>query len=149
MLKRIISLCGGLCVATVDGLQAWVAGLRGRHPKTMCVVLAYHSVRPQERARFARQMDDLVRYAKPVRPDVKSLPADGNRYAVVTFDDGLENIIGNALPELNRARFPRLYIHRQPVEFLGTNLVGIFRRQGSVSETAMSEASFANCRRIA
>ena len=138
MLKRIISLCGGLCVATADGLQARVARLRGRQPKTMCVVLAYHSVRPQERARFARQMDDLVRYAKPIRPDVKSLPADGNQYAVVTFDDGLENIIGNALPELNARKIP-------VAVFIVTDILGTkprweyFGGDDPSGETAMTE----------
>jgi peptidoglycan/xylan/chitin deacetylase (PgdA/CDA1 family) len=106
MLKRIIWLFGSLLVAAFDWLRAGIGRLFGQQQSSTCVVLAYHSVLPSERANFARQMDDLIRHAKPVRADLKKLPEDNARYAAVTFDDGLENIIENALPELNRKKIP-------------------------------------------
>lgn len=106
MLKRIINLCGSLGVAAFNSLQALIVRLFRWQPHGTCVVLAYHSVAPRERTQFARQMDDLVRYASPIRADVRNLPEGGGRYAVVTFDDGLENIIENALPELRKRRIP-------------------------------------------
>lgn len=106
MLKQLINLSGSLIVAMFDWLQAVSRRLFGQQQRGTCVVLAYHSVLPKERAKFARQMDFLVRHTKPIRADVKQLPDDGGRYAVVTFDDGLENIIENALPELRKRKIP-------------------------------------------
>ena len=47
-------------------------------------------------------MDILVRYAKPTAADATLTSTDTKRYAVVTFDDGFESFIENALPVLRR-----------------------------------------------
>jgi peptidoglycan/xylan/chitin deacetylase (PgdA/CDA1 family) len=65
-------------------------------------VLAYHSVPSEERALFAQQMDVLGRVATAIRADVQAPPEKGGRYAVITFDDGLESVFDNALPELRK-----------------------------------------------
>jgi peptidoglycan/xylan/chitin deacetylase (PgdA/CDA1 family) len=70
------------------------------------MVLAYHSVTAGERGRFGRQMDFLLRRAKPVRADVAALPDGRGRYAAVTFDDGLQCVVDNALPELEKRGIP-------------------------------------------
>jgi peptidoglycan/xylan/chitin deacetylase (PgdA/CDA1 family) len=106
MLKRAINLFGSLLVAAFDKLSALKNRLIGRQPRGTCVVLAYHSVTQKQRAQFARQMDDLIHRAHPIRADVGSLPDTSRRYVAVTFDDGLENIIENALPELKRRQIP-------------------------------------------
>ena len=119
MLKRAFNFCGSLIVAAYDQLHDLVSGMLGRRPAKRCVVLAYHSVLPRQRAQFARQMDELIRIAEPVRADLATLPADGGRFAAVTFDDGLENIIENALPELRARNIPStLFI---VTEVLGRN----------------------------
>jgi peptidoglycan/xylan/chitin deacetylase (PgdA/CDA1 family) len=51
-------------------------------------------------------MDVLTRHTKPIRADVETLPNDGGHYAAVTFDDGLQNILENALPELKQRGIP-------------------------------------------
>ena len=66
------------------------------------MILAYHSVSNAERSKFAGQMDVLLRIAKPIPADLNMLPADGGAYAAVTFDDGFQNIVDNALPELRK-----------------------------------------------
>src|SRR5438046_5299962 len=71
-----------------------------RLPNTTCVVLYYHAVPCEHRKRFARQMDILARSTKPVEAGMKSPPPKGGHYAAVTFDDGYESVIENALPEL-------------------------------------------------
>jgi peptidoglycan/xylan/chitin deacetylase (PgdA/CDA1 family) len=106
MLKRAINLCGSLFVAAFDQLGALMSRLIGRQPRGTCVVLAYHSVTQKQRAQFARQMDDLIHRAQPIRADARSLPDAGGRYVAITFDDGLENIIENALPELKKRQIP-------------------------------------------
>jgi peptidoglycan/xylan/chitin deacetylase (PgdA/CDA1 family) len=89
----------------------------GRPTQTKCVILAYHAVSAKERLRFSRQMDFLQRSAQPVGADVKSLPAQGGQFVAVTFDDGLENILENALPELKKRRIPATL-------FIVTDLLG-------------------------
>jgi peptidoglycan/xylan/chitin deacetylase (PgdA/CDA1 family) len=106
MLKRLINLSGSIFVSVYDKIGDVLGQIFGRQPSESCVVLAYHSVLPKQRSKFAKQMDDLVRFARPVHANVSSLPAGGGRFAAVTFDDGLENIIENALPELRKRNIP-------------------------------------------
>src|SRR5581483_9805030 len=106
MLKRLVGLCGSVIVAGIDRFRAAIRGLLGLPARSTCVVLAYHAVAPRERTRFARQMDDVLRLSKPVPADLVDIPQDGGRYVAITFDDGLENIIENALPELKVRKIP-------------------------------------------
>jgi peptidoglycan/xylan/chitin deacetylase (PgdA/CDA1 family) len=106
MPKRIIFLIGSLFVEAGDLLWNNARKLLGLRPRGSCVVLTYHSVTSEERPLFARQMDTLLRYAKPVRADIEALPPEGGRYAAVTFDDGMQNIVDNALPELEKRSIP-------------------------------------------
>jgi peptidoglycan/xylan/chitin deacetylase (PgdA/CDA1 family) len=104
--KRILDLAISLIVGIWDLLSDMASWLVGRRPTTRCVVLAYHAVSPDERSQFSRQMDVLLRHARPVRADAAALPAGGGWYAAVTFDDGLESIIDNALPVLKEKGIP-------------------------------------------
>jgi peptidoglycan/xylan/chitin deacetylase (PgdA/CDA1 family) len=70
------------------------------------MVLAYHAISDDQRPLFARQMDELIRKTTPIHADVDALPANTGRFSVITFDDGLENIIPNALPELKKRNIP-------------------------------------------
>jgi peptidoglycan/xylan/chitin deacetylase (PgdA/CDA1 family) len=100
--KRLLNLSISLLFAASDWVRSGVRRLLGRAPASKCMVLAYHSVSDAERAKFAAQMDVLLRIAKPVAADLGVLPADGGAYAAVTFDDGFQNIVDNALPELRK-----------------------------------------------
>lgn len=106
MLKRIINLVISLLVGVWDWLGGQLRRLLGWKPRKKCIVLAYHSVTDAQRARFASQMDVLIRNAAPVRADVDACPVQGERYAAVTFDDGFQNIVDNALPELEKRSIP-------------------------------------------
>jgi peptidoglycan/xylan/chitin deacetylase (PgdA/CDA1 family) len=70
------------------------------------VVLAYHSISSAQRAAFAKQMDALMRISKPNRADATVNSANGARYTSVTFDDGYQNILENAVPELVQRGIP-------------------------------------------
>lgn len=70
------------------------------------VVLYYHCVQPEERNKFAQQMDDLLRWTKPISLDEPKPPNKGIHHSAVTFDDGLICIIENALPELIKRKIP-------------------------------------------
>ena len=106
MLKRLVNLAGSIVVAISDWLRARVTHWLGQRTRSTCVVLAYHSVPATKRTRFAEQMNMLLRFAKPVRTDIEALPRDGGHYAAITFDDGLTNIIENALPVLRGKGIP-------------------------------------------
>ncbi len=105
MLKRWINLGVSVVVAATDSLKNFFSRLAGGSPRT-CVVLAYHSVPPEERALFARQLDVLTRVTTPIRADVQAAPEKKGHYSVITFDDGLESVFDNALPELRKRGIP-------------------------------------------
>jgi peptidoglycan/xylan/chitin deacetylase (PgdA/CDA1 family) len=117
MLKRILNLAVSGLVGVMDWLGDRAGRLFGQPAPSKCMVLAYHAVSEKERSRFSEQMDMLERYAQPVRADIKSLPPGGGRYAAITFDDGLENILENALPELKKRKIPATL-------FIVTDLLG-------------------------
>lgn len=78
----------------------------GRKCDSSFVVLYYHSILPQQRARFGDQMDTLLRYAVPVGADAKPDRSVGGRYVAVTFDDAFASLMDNALPELQNRHVP-------------------------------------------
>ena len=70
------------------------------------MILYYHAVPDELRARFAAQMDDVKRYAKPIYADNNHSLEPGNRYVAVTFEDGYQNVVDNAVPELAKREIP-------------------------------------------
>ena len=102
VLKLIISIAF-LCVCTArDTFLFFRSGRR----RGYCIILYYHAVARENRVRFARQMDLLLRWAKPVAANRTEICRPGERCAAVTFDDGLESVVENALPELERRNIP-------------------------------------------
>ena len=88
-----------------EALQA-VSRLLGMPQPGLAVGIYYHQVPTVQRARFARQMDHLLRWAEPIRADrVEPLPA-GVRYVMVTVDDGWMSFVENGLPELRSRNIP-------------------------------------------
>lgn len=105
-IKRLMILCISVLFFGLSSLGKGVRRLARRSICGTCVVLYYHAIRSEHRPRFARQMDILLRCARPVRADRQELLSPGVHQAVVTFDDGYENVIDNALPELEKRRIP-------------------------------------------
>ncbi|MGO9085603.1 MAG: polysaccharide deacetylase family protein [Candidatus Sulfotelmatobacter sp.] len=84
------------------------------------MVLAYHSVPAEQRGLFVQQMEMLLGQAKIVHSDVEALPEEGGHYVAITFDDGYDDIVENALPELSKRSMPSTV-------FIITNLLGCKR----------------------
>jgi peptidoglycan/xylan/chitin deacetylase (PgdA/CDA1 family) len=78
----------------------------GRKPDASCVILYYHSVPDKHRGAFARQMDVVERLTQPISIERVPKLLLGKRYSAITFDDGFENTIENATPELQRREIP-------------------------------------------
>jgi peptidoglycan/xylan/chitin deacetylase (PgdA/CDA1 family) len=89
----------------------------GKQPQGTLVVLLYHAVRQNDRRKFARQMDELVRKATAVSASTCRPLEKGKQYAAVTFDDGFRSVLENAVPELEARQIPAtLFI---PTGYLG------------------------------
>src|ERR1039458_385402 len=116
-MKRLLKLAISLLVRAWDICVAFALRLLGRRLRPGCVVIYYHAIDPSQRARFAHQMDLLVRLAKPVPADLLALPSSGARYCAVTFDDGFVSVLENALPELERRNIPATFFI--PTDSLG------------------------------
>jgi peptidoglycan/xylan/chitin deacetylase (PgdA/CDA1 family) len=86
----------------LDGLGR----LFGKMPAGTCVVLYYHSVPPDQRARFAAQLDMLSSTAEPIDITKEVQLRSGVRYVGVTFDDAFVNLAEQALPELKKRNIP-------------------------------------------
>ena len=69
----------------------------GRPVPGRFVVLYYHGIPSHQRDAFARQMDLLCELATPVPAAFRGPFSSGVRYAAVTFDDGLQSVVDNAL----------------------------------------------------
>jgi peptidoglycan/xylan/chitin deacetylase (PgdA/CDA1 family) len=104
--KRLLKLLISLLLHGWDLGGGLFRKLSGRESPASCVVLYYHAVADQQRGEFARQMDILLRLAKPISADHQTPLAPGQRYAAVTFDDGFVSVIQNALPELQDRSIP-------------------------------------------
>lgn len=102
---RIIKLIISLLVFVFDFIAEWLQSLFNKN-KTACVILYYHTVNPEEKKAFARQMDDLLRWTKPIAINEISALKSIGRYCAVTFDDGFTCVRDNALPELAKRNIP-------------------------------------------
>lgn len=100
--KLFISIGFFLYTEAEDVLRS----LMGRKPPANCVVLYYHEVSLQDRARFARQMDALILRSTPIPADTHEPLVPGQHYVVVTFDDGFLSTVENAIPELVQRKIP-------------------------------------------
>lgn len=129
--KRILKLI--ISAAFFCGSYLWnlLRRLGGKAAPGTCVVLYYHGVPAENREQFARQMDTLIRWAKPISADFKEPLTLGARYAVVTFDDGVESLAENALPELKKRKIPATV-------FISTEALGGFFGPEGCAEKVMS-----------
>jgi peptidoglycan/xylan/chitin deacetylase (PgdA/CDA1 family) len=99
--------CGiSLFVFLFDETWKTLVRVFGQTPDGKCVVLYYHSVPASERRLFAQQLDVVVRCARPIRTDEDIDPVSGRDYVAITFDDGFENFLTQALPELEKRKIP-------------------------------------------
>jgi peptidoglycan/xylan/chitin deacetylase (PgdA/CDA1 family) len=106
-----------ILVRVVDYISVFSRRIIGAREKASCVVLYYHVVTKEHREMFARQMDDINRWAKPISIDNLDTLSNTGHHVAVTFDDGFQSILENVLPELAKRNIPiTVYI---PTGYLG------------------------------
>lgn len=106
VVTRLIKFAISLAFYVVT--ESWRVLLRlcGRKAPPNAVVIYYHHVLSGQRQSFARQLDHLLRWTRPLPADAdEPLPPDA-RYSIVTVDDGWKSFADNAVPELERRNIP-------------------------------------------
>ena len=106
VVSRVVKLLVSLAVAAGDGVVGPARRLLRRSDQPQVAVLYYHEVRPESRARFSWQLDQLTRLARPIPVELRAPPTPGARYAAITFDDAYVSVLENAVPELVRRGIP-------------------------------------------
>jgi peptidoglycan/xylan/chitin deacetylase (PgdA/CDA1 family) len=81
----------------------------GKKPAARYVVLYYHDVPDAQRQMFARQMDMVLSLTVPLSTEDLPELIDGKHYSAITFDDGFENSLDNAVPELTIRNIPATF----------------------------------------
>jgi peptidoglycan/xylan/chitin deacetylase (PgdA/CDA1 family) len=104
--RRIISLLISMALYAASSAWRRILVLCGIPPRATCVVIYYHAIGDKERQAFARQMDMVCRMTTPIAIDRMEPLQAGERYSAITFDDGFENAIRNAIPELMNRSIP-------------------------------------------
>lgn len=106
MVIRLTKLLGSLVVRLLDQIKALTRRSFGKKRRKTCVVLYYHVVREEQRGMFAKQMDQLLKYCKPIPISKLADLKAAVHHAAVTFDDGFCSALQNALPELEARNIP-------------------------------------------
>jgi peptidoglycan/xylan/chitin deacetylase (PgdA/CDA1 family) len=73
----------------------------GRPNPGSCIILYYHAIASGQREQFARQLDIALRWSNPTVAGRREFLQPGKNYFAITFDDALECVRENALPELH------------------------------------------------
>jgi peptidoglycan/xylan/chitin deacetylase (PgdA/CDA1 family) len=102
LIKVTISLLALFYARVANGLLT----LAGKKPRATCVVLYYHAVSTVDRRQFAWQMDELLRLTTPIAASNRQDLKPGLNYAAVTFDDAVQSVVVNAIPELLLRNIP-------------------------------------------
>src|SRR5215469_1453479 len=106
MTKRAVILLVSLGVFVVDSVRRALLRVVGSGYDGTWVILQYHGISPEQRRRFARQMDTLCRIGVPIRADSTAPLSSSRLHISVTVDDGLLSFAQNALPELEKRHIP-------------------------------------------
>ena len=70
------------------------------------VIITYHTVKKKQADKFEKQMDILLKSGHPVNLE-SPLPSSYNKnFIAVTFDDGYQSILENALPAMQTRKIP-------------------------------------------
>jgi len=81
------------------------------------VVLLYHSVKTHQRSQFVRHIDEILKRARPILSDHITPLENSQHHVAVTFDDGFQSVLNNALPAMRKRKIPATIF--VPTAYLG------------------------------
>ena len=138
MFLRSLKLLISVLVYCIDQFEMQFLKIFGYKISPRHIVLYYHAVKKEQRERFARQMDEILRLAKPFSAVDRYPDTTGNHHVAVTFDDGLASFLRYALPELRKRDMP--FTMFVPTGYLGQSPGWIKKESGqNISERVMNE----------
>jgi len=105
-INRVIKLIISMSFFAVASMWRAMRWLVGKPAGPTWTILYYHAIRNEQREAFADQMNVVGRLATAVPLQEMPAAARGKRYCSITFDDGFENTIQNAVPELAKRKLP-------------------------------------------
>jgi peptidoglycan/xylan/chitin deacetylase (PgdA/CDA1 family) len=127
MLSRLLKLSISINFYIVcKSIRAILALFKKKIPGTL-VVLTYHSIKPNQRFAFEKHLDCLGKTGRPVFADVSAPLSSRQHHQAVTFDDGFQSVLENALPAMHKRKIPATifittgYLGKKPGWLLETN----------------------------
>ena len=117
MIDHLLKLAISLGIALGDALAGWLPG--SRQSAGTCVVINYHAISNDAKSRFGKQLDLLLRLAKPIPAGKELRLENGRRHVAITVDDVFQSFVVNGLPELCRRNLPVTLF--PPTGYLGRN----------------------------
>ena len=104
MLKRIIKLLISLLYLIFLSIKRFILRLFNI-PYYHFVILYYHSVKLGEKELFIKQLNYINNFYRVIKADGQNALEQYTKYAAITFDDGYQNLLSNAIPELIKRKF--------------------------------------------
>lgn len=106
MMNRLLKLSISILFYIIYKIVVTIySALKKKFPGTM-VIITYHSVKAEQIHKFKKQMDELLKLGRAVSTDVFPLIYDNEHHISVTFDDGFQSVLHNALPVLRDRKIP-------------------------------------------
>jgi peptidoglycan/xylan/chitin deacetylase (PgdA/CDA1 family) len=112
--KNLVGNVLSICLRAPISL-AW--RIQGKKSPGKCVVLYYHAIPPNRTEVFKRQIDELLRMARPISAAETASLEPGNRYFAITFDDAFVSVLEEAIPVLAVRNIPCIIF--VPTGYLG------------------------------
>jgi peptidoglycan/xylan/chitin deacetylase (PgdA/CDA1 family) len=106
MFLRAFTAVVSLVVYTADVCLYALRRLLGQPGRRGTVIVTYHAIGLERRGRFESQMKMLVRAGRPVLAGDRFGAVSPHRRIAVTFDDGYQSVVENALPVMRRLAIP-------------------------------------------
>jgi peptidoglycan/xylan/chitin deacetylase (PgdA/CDA1 family) len=106
MTGRILKFVISVIYFVLSDFSAKIGVLWGRRRPGKFVALEYHSVKISQIKEFTSQMDDIGRLGTAVSADFDSISNDTTHRIAVTFDDGFQSAVDNALPIMRERGIP-------------------------------------------
>jgi len=104
--KRLLKMLISLLFWWGTSLYRHGKKMKDKKSERSYTILYYHCIDQGDRNRFRRQMDELKRFTRVVPIHQSEIPWDGLHYVGVTFDDALQSVLENAVPELVKRKIP-------------------------------------------